>query len=211
MLRGRHRGLPVAIDRAVMLPNDFTQAEENALEDRLRRSRSRRASTYGGSQTGSQFQTASNFGPQGGFQLPRTFTAATEAPTGTQREVPRPTRSDSAPTGVQPVAFAPAPIAKRDASPSGNVLGMRRHQRTSSSGSASIEQSQPPTPSSLTFALGTRPSHAATMGHVPGGAGGSLTPVEEMSRRPTLVEADPEVAAARAAFAAKNTEKEHQD
>lgn len=29
MLRGRHRGLPVAIDRAVMLPTEFQQSEEN--------------------------------------------------------------------------------------------------------------------------------------------------------------------------------------
>lgn len=41
MLRGRHRGLPVAIDRAVMLPRDFTASDEAAFEDRLRRSRSR--------------------------------------------------------------------------------------------------------------------------------------------------------------------------
>ena len=37
MLRGRHRGLPVAIDRAVMLPRDFTAAEEEVFEDRIRR------------------------------------------------------------------------------------------------------------------------------------------------------------------------------
>ncbi|OWZ79653.1 potassium ion transporter [Cryptococcus neoformans Tu401-1] len=40
MLRGRHRGLPVAIDRAVMLPKDFTAAEEIAFEEE----RSRRCS-----------------------------------------------------------------------------------------------------------------------------------------------------------------------
>lgn len=39
MLRGRHRGLPVAIDRAVMIPRDFTASDEAALESRLRRSR----------------------------------------------------------------------------------------------------------------------------------------------------------------------------
>ncbi|KGB77669.1 potassium ion transporter [Cryptococcus deuterogattii R265] len=43
MLRGRHRGLPVAIDRAVMLPKDFTAAEETAFEEE----RSRRASRMG--------------------------------------------------------------------------------------------------------------------------------------------------------------------
>ncbi|KAE8540063.1 hypothetical protein D1P53_004001 [Cryptococcus gattii VGV] len=43
MLRGRHRGLPVAIDRAVMLPKDFTAAEETAFDEE----RSRRASRMG--------------------------------------------------------------------------------------------------------------------------------------------------------------------
>ncbi|ODO12037.1 hypothetical protein I350_00821 [Cryptococcus amylolentus CBS 6273] len=48
MLRGRHRGLPVAIDRAVMLPKDFTAEEEAAFEEeRSRRmSRSRRGSSF---------------------------------------------------------------------------------------------------------------------------------------------------------------------
>lgn len=32
MLRGRHRGLPVAIDRAVMLPKEFQQSQE-AFDD----------------------------------------------------------------------------------------------------------------------------------------------------------------------------------
>lgn len=45
MLRGRHRGLPVAIDRAVMLPKDFTAEEEAALEETRSRRMSRRGST----------------------------------------------------------------------------------------------------------------------------------------------------------------------
>ena len=44
MLRGRHRGLPVAIDRAVMLPKDFTAAEEQAFEEERSRRVSRRGS-----------------------------------------------------------------------------------------------------------------------------------------------------------------------
>jgi Trk-type K+ transport system membrane component len=40
MIRGRHRGLPVAIDRAVMLPNEFEHEDNAALEEtRTRRSR----------------------------------------------------------------------------------------------------------------------------------------------------------------------------
>jgi len=33
MIRGRHRGLPVAIDRAVMLPHEFTKHPEQPLPD----------------------------------------------------------------------------------------------------------------------------------------------------------------------------------
>ncbi|KAI9633595.1 cation transport protein-domain-containing protein [Dioszegia hungarica] len=43
MIRGRHRGLPIAIDRAIMLPNDYTVEEEEALEEERDR-RSRRGS-----------------------------------------------------------------------------------------------------------------------------------------------------------------------
>nr|XP_018267116.1 potassium ion transporter [Kwoniella dejecticola CBS 10117]OBR89274.1 potassium ion transporter [Kwoniella dejecticola CBS 10117] len=48
MLRGRHRGLPVAIDRAVMLPKDFTAAEETAFEEERSRRASRRGSLFEG-------------------------------------------------------------------------------------------------------------------------------------------------------------------
>lgn len=33
MIRGRHRGLPVAIDRAVMFPNEFKKDEAMAMAD----------------------------------------------------------------------------------------------------------------------------------------------------------------------------------
>lgn len=65
MIRGRHRGLPVAIDRAVMLPKDFSVAEENAFNaeaDRLSRARSRRE----GSMTSAAMTTARG----GSFSLP---------------------------------------------------------------------------------------------------------------------------------------------
>lgn len=32
MLRGRHRSLPVAIDRAIMLPNEFKKEDEDTAE-----------------------------------------------------------------------------------------------------------------------------------------------------------------------------------
>jgi Trk-type K+ transport system membrane component len=40
MIRGRHRGLPVAIDRSVMLPKEFEEQDQEVLEEeRTRRSR----------------------------------------------------------------------------------------------------------------------------------------------------------------------------
>lgn len=48
MLRGRHRGLPVAIDRAVMLPKDFSAEEETAFDEERSRRASRRGSTSQG-------------------------------------------------------------------------------------------------------------------------------------------------------------------
>lgn len=68
MIRGRHRGLPVAIDRAVMLPKGFNEAEENAFHveaDRLSRARTRRNS--------SMMASASGADPAGGGGgVPRT-------------------------------------------------------------------------------------------------------------------------------------------
>lgn len=33
MIRGRHRGLPVAIDRAVMLPHEFSKKDKGDTEE----------------------------------------------------------------------------------------------------------------------------------------------------------------------------------
>lgn len=38
MLRGRHRGLPVAIDRAVLLPDEFQKTDEDIADDRSQHS-----------------------------------------------------------------------------------------------------------------------------------------------------------------------------
>lgn len=47
MLRGRHRGLPVALDRAIMFPTDFMRkANEKAKEIKMKR-RTRTAATAG--------------------------------------------------------------------------------------------------------------------------------------------------------------------
>lgn len=46
MLRGRHRGLPVALDRAVQLPSDDMDEVEDQEDLRLRRSMSARGQTW---------------------------------------------------------------------------------------------------------------------------------------------------------------------
>lgn len=33
MIRGRHRSLPMSLDRAIMLPHEFDKKEEDALAD----------------------------------------------------------------------------------------------------------------------------------------------------------------------------------
>jgi hypothetical protein len=47
MIRGRHRGLPVAIDRAIVLPNEYNK-EENEKMDDLRTRRSQPVSELSG-------------------------------------------------------------------------------------------------------------------------------------------------------------------
>jgi hypothetical protein len=51
MLRGRHRGLPVALDRAIVFPTDFVRkASEKAKEMKMKR-RTRAAATAGPAMT----------------------------------------------------------------------------------------------------------------------------------------------------------------
>ncbi|KZT72263.1 hypothetical protein DAEQUDRAFT_26204 [Daedalea quercina L-15889] len=62
MLRGRHRGLPVAIDRAVMLPMEFSQASQDRL-DEITSNHARRSSmafdaTSGDAEDRSQFRSS---------------------------------------------------------------------------------------------------------------------------------------------------------
>jgi len=193
MLRGRHRGLPVAIDRAVMLPKDFAESDERALESRLRRSRSRRASS-----AGDIFSQGSAF--------PRTFTGM----------------SDTVPNGNPPNGNAgvgvvpPSPrLPARDSSPSSPFrrLGRSMSHGSSVGDSPNASSQNPMTPTSLQFALSSSP-HANTQGlssfgtlgtptATPGVTGsgfpsssqhpnqGILSPVQEdlSSRRPTLTEA----------------------
>lgn len=175
MLRGRHRGLPVAIDRAVMLPKDFTESDERAMEDRLRRSRSRRASSYGG-----------DFLSQTGSQMPHTFTMATDGAgqygftSMVQPPSPRlPVRRDSTSSMRRgdPSTAAPGPI---------RVF----HRRTGST--ASVDGGSPMTPTTLHFSLNTQggghQAHSGSPTNYTGMfPGSSLAPVPESvwSRRNT--------------------------
>lgn len=210
MIRGRHRGLPVAIDRAVMLPRDFAESDERAMEDRLRRSRSRMASSYGG-----------DFWSQTGSGFPRTFTGASNTLYQSPLDMKAPTQNfptnNNGNGHVQIVPPSPRLPTRRDSSPS----AVRRHGRTMSHGSimenSSNNANSPnspnlnPTPTSLHFAAGTNPApnYATSPNHTPTaptfgslgvavtGSGfpsssqagaGVLSPLEEAagSRRPTI-------------------------
>jgi hypothetical protein len=137
MIRGRHRGLPVAIDRAVMLPKQFTESDERAFEDRVRRSRSRRASSLGDG----LFSQGSAF--------PRTFTAMSENNKGQQLNV------------VPPSPRLPA----RETSPSSPFRRLGRSMSATSDNAspmATSPSSNPMTPTALQFALGPSPRSQTT-------------------------------------------------
>ena len=68
MLRGRHRGLPVAIDRAVMLPNEFK------IRDQVEDARSMRRTFTRQSQYGSQMPRTQTYQSGWQSQMPRTAT-----------------------------------------------------------------------------------------------------------------------------------------
>ena len=68
MLRGRHRGLPVAIDRAVMLPNEFK------IRDQVEDARSMRHTFTRQSQYGSQMPRTQTYQSGWQSQMPRTAT-----------------------------------------------------------------------------------------------------------------------------------------
>lgn len=143
MIRGRHRGLPVAIDRAVMLPRDFQEEDERALESRLRRSRSRMNSTFGG---GDRDQVMS----QSGSIYPRTFTMQSTPATNVVPPSPLLARRDSA-TGMQHVrsfsssSDSPAPMSPLSPGLHFALQNVPRHHRTHSRDG---NPSQPPTANS---------------------------------------------------------------
>ncbi|ORX40999.1 cation transport protein-domain-containing protein [Kockovaella imperatae] len=130
MLRGRHRGLPVAIDRAVMLPRDFTVAEEQAFEERVDRIR--------------------RMSRQGSFDVPEDFL-------GQLRRGRSTTNMSSGDAYQQPGTATVTPTSapwnrERSSSP---PQGMKRHSRTgshSASGHTGTQVSHaPPSPSVLHF------------------------------------------------------------
>ncbi|TXT11937.1 uncharacterized protein COLE_02347 [Cutaneotrichosporon oleaginosum] len=202
MLRGRHRGLPVAIDRAVMLPKELEQAEEAAIGDRLRRMRSRMS-----------FSQASGISGMPG--LPRTFTDMTNTTnrphqnaydsdtekdhgpvrprgrTNSQSMSPKssaqPLRRDTSPSIMRPTRRDSSPsMARFDASASGPKRG---HQRSLSSGASSME-SPVANPAALSLALSKlqadpTPPSASKLPNVPGL---STLMESEFSRRGTVAE-----------------------
>ncbi|WVR05816.1 hypothetical protein IAU60_002841 [Kwoniella sp. DSM 27419] len=199
MLRGRHRGLPVAIDRAVMLPKDFTAAEENAFEEERSRRASRRGSMFAEDVFGGR---RSSFGGHSGNR-------STSIPPAPHRESdafsggPAPSVS-----GVIHHGHANAPSFSLPPPASGGAPATHRRSNSfggMSGGGSGIREGPGNSPTnSLSFALPapvpreSRESFDRERGR--GGplglgglrAGGNLTPVREasMSRGPTRTDED---------------------
>ncbi|ORY31209.1 cation transport protein-domain-containing protein [Naematelia encephala] len=173
MLRGRHRGLPVAIDRAVMLPRDFTAQEEEEFEEERSRRMSRRESAIISEDAINSFRRGSG-------------TISQSQP----------------PPEHSPTAAPPLPLShRRDSLPASTSQPLRREVSPGSSPSPGPKRSNslsatPGSPAQLSFALsrasGERQrSPVAFKGASSSGTGG-LTPVREntMSRAQTKVEDD---------------------
>ncbi|BEI89225.1 uncharacterized protein CcaverHIS019_0205870 [Cutaneotrichosporon cavernicola] len=197
ILRGRHRGLPVAIDRAVMLPKEMEQSDEAVAGDRLRRMRSRMSFSQASGMPG----------------MPRTFpdmtTATTDGPNTfddpdkvTMQAGPRgraTSMSTSPVSGMQALRRDPSPSvlrpARSDSSPSMTrfdasvAAGPKRgHTRSFSSGASSLESV--PHPAALSAALSKlqadpTPPVVGKFSNLPG-----LSPLveSEFSRRGTVAE-----------------------
>lgn len=142
MIRGRHRGLPVAIDRAVMLPRDFQEEDERQLESRLRRSRSRMTSTFG---DGDREQVLS----QTGSVFPRTFTMQSTPATNIVPPSPLLPRRDSS-AGVVPGPTSP---------------GTGPQHVRSFSNSSDVPAPMSPQSPGLHFALQNPPRHIRSHSH----------------------------------------------
>nr|XP_019049169.1 potassium ion transporter [Kwoniella bestiolae CBS 10118]OCF28099.1 potassium ion transporter [Kwoniella bestiolae CBS 10118] len=182
MLRGRHRGLPVAIDRAVMLPKDFTAAEETAFEEERSRRASRRGSMFEGdvfSTRRGSFNTLSGMAGGNGRDLSPIHGPNTALPGQHHHHLP------GQPSSHQ-IHHSPTP---------------NHHRSTSFGGSLPVPGSPSSNFSNATSGGADRGSLQFSLPRVeslerplrnfrPGAAGtGSLTPVKEssMSRNPTVV------------------------
>nr|XP_019014907.1 potassium ion transporter [Kwoniella pini CBS 10737]OCF53688.1 potassium ion transporter [Kwoniella pini CBS 10737] len=179
MLRGRHRGLPVAIDRAVMLPKDFTAAEETAFEEERSRRASRRGSMFEGDLFSTRRASFNTLSGMAGRDLSPTHGPAMALPGQQHNHIPG-----------QP--------ATHQIQHQGNPVSNQANDRRSSSFGGSVPIPNSPSSTdrgSLQFSLPRtesleRPSNPRFRNTGSGGAGGSLTPVKEstMSRNPTIAQ-----------------------
>ncbi|WVF70581.1 hypothetical protein IAT40_005373 [Kwoniella sp. CBS 6097] len=201
MLRGRHRGLPVAIDRAVMLPKDFTAAEETAFEEE----RSRRASRRGSMMFSDDVFSATRRSSFGAHSFNGMSSAREVSPiAGPQTALPG-QHHHHIPGGVGGVGGSPSYPHNALHPHSGQAAAAGSHRRSSSVGGGTI----PGSPSSGSTSLGgggggggggglqfSLPRESFDRERPGRGIGnlrpGALTPVREssMSRGPTRVDED---------------------
>jgi Trk-type K+ transport system membrane component len=203
MLRGRHRGLPVAIDRAVMLPKELEQAEEAAIGDRLRRMRSRMSFSQASGMTGfprtytdmtnattrrqGSMDSDPDKGQAGQAGMPRPRGRTTSQSNMSPQSAMQPLQRDTSPSVTRPTRRDSSPsMARFDASASGPKRG---HQRSLSSGASSMD-SPVANPAALSLALAKlqadpTPPIASKLSNLPG-----LSPLveSEFSRRGTVAE-----------------------
>ncbi|RSH85304.1 low affinity potassium transporter [Saitozyma podzolica] len=161
MLRGRHRGLPVAIDRAVMLPKDFTAQEEQAFEEE----RSRRLSRRGSGLIPEDYRESFRRGSASGVSASRRDSSPFEG----QSPVLSPTHRPSTSTS-----------ASHQHSQQSQYPSQHQHQH---------QQTYPTSPTALSFALPRTSTEEMRERGRSGtvGRSGTLSPVQEsgMSRAPT--------------------------
>ncbi|KAI7675554.1 hypothetical protein KC318_g865, partial [Hortaea werneckii] len=132
MLRGRHRGLPYALDRAILLPGDnvHKKDDENAAQSLRRRpsanSALERSSTEGGD------ALDADGGGGASLSMARTATATRATGSGALQDPPGP----DAPAAVRRMSRRPSEATRvpsnETASAAGGGAGKRRHSRTRS-------------------------------------------------------------------------------
>jgi hypothetical protein len=98
MIRGRHRGLPVAIDRAIVLPNEFSKKTDNPEPDLY-------AQTNSALNTGIRSQASGGPTNDNGTERP-------EVPTNAGHEMKKYPRTGTRPLDVVPESLQATPAMK---------------------------------------------------------------------------------------------------